>query len=157
MLPSDKNNNYYFVFRSVFLTAYTDMVDRNEVRQSAWQMPGWDECVRKTGNHITMSLPPSSSFSFFYSFFLSVSFVILYCICAHNHLCFYFQYQSESFPSKFYRTQLLSFLSPPYKAYGDTDTSPHRLLPSPVATPIYTMKRLCCTVQFMRLDNIIIN
>lgn len=31
------------------LWAYKDLEDRNEVRQAAWEFPGWDECVMKTG------------------------------------------------------------------------------------------------------------
>lgn len=30
------------------LWAYTDLKERNEIRQAAWEFPGWDECVIKT-------------------------------------------------------------------------------------------------------------
>ena len=34
-------------------TAYKDLKDRKETRQAAWEQPGWDECVRRTGkDHI---------------------------------------------------------------------------------------------------------
>ena len=29
--------------------AYKDLVDRQEMRQEAWSVPGWDECVMRTG------------------------------------------------------------------------------------------------------------
>lgn len=29
--------------------AYKDLEDRVETRQAAWEFPGWDECVVKTG------------------------------------------------------------------------------------------------------------
>ena len=29
--------------------AYTDLKERNEIRQAAWEFPGWDECVIRTG------------------------------------------------------------------------------------------------------------
>lgn len=37
-------------------TAYKDLEDRNETRQSAWETPGWDECVIKTGWENALSL-----------------------------------------------------------------------------------------------------
>lgn len=33
------------------ITGYKNLVDRHETRQAAWQMPGWDECVLRTGKH----------------------------------------------------------------------------------------------------------
>lgn len=33
------------------VTGYKNLVDRHETRQAAWQMPGWDECVLRTGKH----------------------------------------------------------------------------------------------------------
>ena len=29
--------------------AYNDLEDRHETRQAAWEFPGWDECVVRTG------------------------------------------------------------------------------------------------------------
>ena len=39
-------------------SAYKDMKDRNETRQAAWEFPGWDECVVRTGAH-PHTFPPS--------------------------------------------------------------------------------------------------
>ena len=36
--------------------AYKDLAERKEVRQSAWEGPGWDECVRRTGQHVARPL-----------------------------------------------------------------------------------------------------
>lgn len=36
-------------FMSETLSAYKDLEDRKETRQAAWEFPGWDECVVKTG------------------------------------------------------------------------------------------------------------
>ena len=33
----------------VCVAAYKDLQDRVETRKAAWDMPGWDECVVKTG------------------------------------------------------------------------------------------------------------
>lgn len=49
---------------------YKDFQDRDVTRQNAWKFPGWDECVRRTGNGVVyiatavamvQALPPSSS------------------------------------------------------------------------------------------------
>ena len=37
--------------------AYKDLHDRTETRQAAWEFPGWDECVVRTGEE-TMSFSP---------------------------------------------------------------------------------------------------
>ena len=34
--------------------AYKDLPDRKEQRQAAWQFPGWDECVVRTGNFLNI-------------------------------------------------------------------------------------------------------
>ena len=34
---------------SLIPQGYKDFVDRQDTRQEAWHMPGWDECVLRTG------------------------------------------------------------------------------------------------------------
>ena len=43
------------------LIVYCDYVHRHETRQAAWELPGWDECVLRTGiyrfyYHVLMDL-----------------------------------------------------------------------------------------------------
>ena len=38
-------------------TAYKNLEDRSNIRQRAWEFPGWDECVVRTGEE-TISLSP---------------------------------------------------------------------------------------------------
>ena len=35
--------------------AYKSLEDRHKMRQAAWEFPGWDECVVKTGNEARTS------------------------------------------------------------------------------------------------------
>ena len=40
--------------------AYKDLHDRTETRQAAWEFPGWDECVVRTGEeNMSVSLHKS--------------------------------------------------------------------------------------------------
>lgn len=40
---------------SCLIAAYKDLNERHETRQSNWQLPGWDECVQKTGLWFVLS------------------------------------------------------------------------------------------------------
>ena len=42
---------------ALYYIAYKDLEDRNEVRQAAWEFPGWDECVMKTGEEQDVHFP----------------------------------------------------------------------------------------------------
>lgn len=39
---------YYIVNMILYFLGYKDLHSRKEIRESAWRLPGWDECVAYT-------------------------------------------------------------------------------------------------------------
>ena len=81
---------------SVPATAYRDLAERKEVRQSAWEDPGWDECVRRTGQLVPVSSILTTitlTVKFAQQLFVSFDVTKLHCvpmvlICLQLHFAF---------------------------------------------------------------------